>query len=604
MADFTPNATTAQSAKEHPDFHKAAALVREKRFDAADAACVKLSRHYSRDADLMHLRSVIAYSDKRLHDAIDLVKKALQLRPGNAAMLSDLGNFFYTLGDYEQAEKYLTEALRAAPRFAGAHFNMGNLERAMGNLQRAESRFLQAYQCDPNLIASLFEVIDVQMSSSRLENARRNAEQVAKAFPSMPRAHSTLAKVLESQGEMDAAEQALNKARLLAPADVDLVLEQVSFLSQTGRLPEAVTLLREALKREPRNLRAMNAISRYSKLQQDDPVTKSMQKIAEEGGQSNSDDALIHYALGKVSEDNGHYAKAFEYFCKGAAAKLKSLGNKFFGLEHSYIDLSASFTPNLMSRLKDCGTEDATPIFVLGLPRSGTTLAEQVISSHPIATGAGELEQMEITARWLMQTIGGAKSLGLALDKINPEEISEAASSYLSVLKKYGPDAQRIVDKMPHNFNYIGLIAILFPRATVIHCKRNMLDTALSIFKTNFAGNALRYSYDLDELAGYCRRYQQIMAFWDELLPGRIYHHDYDAMISNQEGQTRALIDACGLEWSDACLSFHKNKQSVKTASVMQVRQPLYKKSSGLSARYGAALDPLREAFDRAGVVY
>lgn len=603
MAEFRLGAGQVHSVKSHPDFQKSVALFRQNRFEEAEAICVKLGRQYSRDADLVHLRSVIAYCDKRLPIAIDLVKEALRLRPNDAAMLSDLGNYLLASGDYTEAENCLTQALQIAPRFAGSHFNMGSLASKTGDLRRAEHHFIQAYQCDPKMIVALFEVIDVQIELPRLQNARRNAEQIAKAYPDLPRAHALLAKVLAAQGEMAAAETALHRARVLAPDDDGFVFDQVGLLSQSGRMQEAAALLRGVLQREPQNLKAMMRLSRYDKLAHDDPMTNAMRQAAKSGKLSNGDSAQVHYALGKISEDNERYSEAFDFFRKGAEAKRKIQGVNFVGAAQSVADLRKTFTPELMARWENCGVSDETPVFVLGLPRSGTTLTEQVLSSHPSIAGAGELLELESTAQGVIRS-AGVKSLGEALGKIGVERISEAAQAYLDVLKSFAPEAKRVVDKMPVNFNYVGLIAVLFPRATIVHCHRDILDTALSIFKNNFAGNTMWYSYDLDELAQFCRRYQQIMEIWDELLSGRIYRHDYDAMIRDQEGRTRALIDACGLEWSDACLTFHKNAQPVKTASVMQVRQPIYTKSLGLSARYGSALDPLREAFDRAGVVY
>jgi hypothetical protein len=256
-------------------------------------------------------------------------------------------------------------------------------------------------------------------------------------------------------------------------------------------------------------------------------------------------------------------------------------------------EIKQAFSAENIERLSGEGVSDSTPIFVLGMPRSGTTLTEQIIASHPDVYGAGELHYLlEISQR----AVAGA-AFPSNLRQLDRELLTAWGQEYLSALKRHAPEAARITDKMPQNFQMLGLIHLMLPNAKIIHVKRNPVDTCLSCFTMHFAAKSVKYSYDLTELAHFYVGYAELMEHWRNVLPENAFLEvQYEDVIQDVEGQARRLIDYCGLEWDNACIAFHENKRVVRTASVAQVRKPVYKSSVERWRRYEKHLGPLLDA--------
>jgi hypothetical protein len=253
------------------------------------------------------------------------------------------------------------------------------------------------------------------------------------------------------------------------------------------------------------------------------------------------------------------------------------------------------YSPDYFAARANIGETSEVPVFVLGMPRSGTTLVEQIIASHPAAHGAGELEELGWLAANMPKLTGGTAPYPEAARLIDATNAKSIAAQYLEPLIARAPAARRITDKMPGNFIRIGLIAVLFPKARIVHVRRHPLDTCLSCFFQHF-GRGHHFSYDLGHLGHYYTQYQRLMAHWARVLPGRIFDVQYEDVVSKQEETSRAIIAHCGLDWDPKCLAFHEHERQVRTASFWQVRQPLYASSVGRWQAYEKHLGPLKAA--------
>jgi hypothetical protein len=286
----------------------------------------------------------------------------------------------------------------------------------------------------------------------------------------------------------------------------------------------------------------------------------------------NDDDrSSLHYAFAKMNEDLGKLDVAFENYVTGGALRQKSLAydlEQDRSLFSKIKDTAPKFKDTLFSKL--IKTTPHTPIFILGMPRSGTTLVEQIISSHSQIQGAGELPFVE----------GFGMTIATGVKSVKANTLMEFREGYLSELSKLSNGKQFVTDKMPQNFRYIGLILEAFPEAKVVHVKRDPAATCWSNFKNYFTSKGLGYSYDLEDTVGYFKLYQDLMGFWEQQYTGRIYHLDYDRLTVEQEVETRKLIEHTELDWEDACLSPQRNKRNVRTASQQQVREKVYTGSS------------------------
>ncbi|MEJ2452406.1 MAG: sulfotransferase [Gammaproteobacteria bacterium] len=301
----------------------------------------------------------------------------------------------------------------------------------------------------------------------------------------------------------------------------------------------------------------------------------------------------LAFALGKVYADLKLDAQSFEYYRQGNALKRATLDYSIGQDRELFAAIKQTVTSEFLQRHAGTGCDDATPIFIIGMPRSGTTLTEQILASHSQVHGAGELNELKFLIERACESHTQEFPQGLL--GLNKTELSAIASTYLERLHAYAPGAPRITDKMPHNFLYLGLIHLLFPKAKIIHCLRNPMDNALSIYRALFA-RSHAYAYDLEELGQYYHLYQDLMAHWRELMPGGFYELRYEDLVSDQETQTRRLLDYCELPWEDACLEFYQTSRVVRTASLAQVRQPMHRNSVEAWRRFERQLQPFVQA--------
>jgi hypothetical protein len=295
--------------------------------------------------------------------------------------------------------------------------------------------------------------------------------------------------------------------------------------------------------------------------------------------------------LGKALADSGDYTEAFRYFLEGNRLKRATFAFKIARSAKTFRQIQERFSHRFFASRKDFGCPDKTPIFILGMPRSGSTLIEQIVASHPDVYGAGELLFVRevMLANMPANHISMIAQSALCLDS---DRAAEIGSRYIERVREIEPDSRFITDKMPENFLLIGIIRLLLPNAKIIHSVRSPEDTCLSIFRAKFTGEH-NYAYDLTELGQYYRLYSEMMSHWHGLFPGYIYDMHYEKLIENQEEESRKLLEFCGLPWSEQCLDFHNSSRTVQTSSSAQVRRPMYQSSVAGWKRYEQQLQSL-----------
>ena len=330
-----------------------------------------------------------------------------------------------------------------------------------------------------------------------------------------------------------------------------------------------------------------------------DPHLSAMEALAAKGEElSKAERMQLDFALGKAYADVKDYRRSFGHLLAANAAKRSTVSYDERAVAALFDRIETVFTDKLIAAKTGGGDLSPVPIFILGMARSGTTLIEQIIASHPMAHGAGELGTLHEIVWTLPGTDGGNIKYPEYLPSLDASTLHQIGARYVSSLVKLAPSKERITDKMPSNYIFAGLIHLALPNAKIIHSKRDPVDTCISCFSKLFTGEQ-NHAYDLGELGRYYKCYERLMAHWRRILPaGRMLEVQYEDVVADLETQARRIITYCGLPWDDRCLSFHEAQRPVRTASAAQVRQPIYKSAVGRARVYGDQLEPLLRALD------
>ncbi|RWE74777.1 sulfotransferase [Mesorhizobium sp.] len=510
-------------------------------------------------ADDMLLRQALELQkDQRLPEAEDLCLKVLARTPNHPLAFYILG----TLGigyDNEKALRYFARAVAEEPRNPYYHLSLGETYLKLSEFTPAIRHIQQALALKPDLVEALCALGDAYNSFDKGEMALPLFEKALKIERDHPLARIGLPRALTSLGRMD----------------------------------EAALHLKEAIERRIAVPAAFNALVRTRKYTEEPPELAAILRELEDPARIPEEAAALHHAAGKVLNDLRRYKEAMDHFKQGNQARGQN-----FDLENyrRWVDaMIETFTSELVASMAAYGNPSEAPVFVVGMPRSGTTLTEQICASHPSVHGAGELSKLARTANGLGLKDRTGPDLGKSIAKMTPDLTRTLADEHLAYLRERAPDALRIVDKMPHNFELVGLVGVLFSNARIIHCRRDAIDNCISCFVLQLS-EAHSYSGDLQTLGLYYREYDRLMRHWSKILPGRIFENRYETLIENQEEQSRRLIEYLGLPWDEACLRFFDRAASVNTYSNWQVRQPIYKSSVKRWKNYESEIQPLIDA--------
>ncbi|MHB0925792.1 MAG: tetratricopeptide repeat protein [Gallionellaceae bacterium] len=533
----------------------------------------------------------------RLDEAEADYRRALQAKPGYVVAHYNLGNILHELGRLDEAEASYRRALQIRPDFAEAHCNLGKALHDHGHLPEAEASYRRALQINPNYAEVHSNLGNTLHDLDCLPEAEASYRRALQIRPDYAEVHSNLGNTLRDLGRQDEAEASYRKALQINPDYAEAHCNLGNILLELGRMDEAETSLCRALEIKPDFVKARLSLALARKVKADDENLAALIAVEEAARCGTTplpdEEAMfMHFALGKSYDDIGDYDKAFPHFIEGCKLKRATFKHDPSKTVQFFTDLMRNFDAAAIDRLRGGGDPSCFPIFILGMPRSGTTLTEQIIASHPEVHGAGELRDLS-TITWC--SIDGV-TFPDSVRLLDQARLTAWGAEYIGGLQRLAPDARRITDKMPENFFAVGLIHLMLPNAKIIHVNRNPVDTCLSCF-TKLFDHKHEHTYELAELGRYYADYTRLMEHWRKVLPaGAFLDVRYEDIVADQEAQSRRLIEYCGLEWSDACLDFHKNKRAVRTASVTQVRQPIYKSSVERWRPYEKFLGPLFDA--------
>lgn len=436
--------------------------------------------------------------------------------------------------------------------------------------------------------------------------AERHLRTALRLDPRCPETHRNLALALRDLNRSAEAEACCREALRLDPGFHLAARTLANLLQARGAFPSAAAVLQEALDRDADNVGLFSSlcplvVAGHHAL--DPAVVRRFRERAARSDLRLEDFQRLHFALAQLADKEGDPDTAFEHYRRSNEARQeleRRRGFVFDLAEHRrHVDeLIAAFTPAWFERIRDFGSASRLPVFIVGMPRSGTTLTEQVLAAHSQVHGAGELHDVANLDLVLQRRLNPAGSDPHWRQRLDAGLARALAEGHLQRLRWLGGGATRVVDKMPFNYLRVGLIATLFPRAAVIHCRRDPVDTCLSCYQSDFAAPN-PWALDLRHLGQYYREYERLMEHWAAVLPVPVFDLRYEELTADAEGISRRLLDFCGLEWEERCLRFHENRGEVRTVSNLQVRRPLYGHAVGRWRRYAAHLGPLLEELGR-----
>lgn len=471
-----------------------------------------------------------------------------------------------------------------------------------GELQQAERLYREVLRLEPRQGDALNLLGTLANQVGKPEAAIDYIRQAVAVQPLEPEFHANLATAYKAAGDVTQAVSHYREALRLKPEALAPRVHLADALLEQGNLDEALTEAQAVLRQERRSGLAwcvLGELVGQGKHAFAEADVRHMQALLADNRLDIHEASVVAFTLAAHWEKQGDYDQAFDCYRRANDLKREVYrrDNKAFD-QHKHrqlIDsLIAFFTPEFFARTKYFGADSAVPVFVVGMVRSGTSLVEQILASHPLVHGAGELRDIDQTATELPQRLNTTTAYPDCLSGIDPALTRTLAYTYLQRLARHSGAVLRVVDKMPHNYLHLGLIALLFPNARIVHCRREPMDVCASAYFQNFKW--LPYAASLDDIAFYHRHYERLMDHWRRVLPLQIKEVVYEEMVAHQERETRELIGYCGLEWDERCLAFYRSERPVQTASKLQVRQPIYTRSVARWKRFESQLQPLRAA--------
>lgn len=658
LDDFTAAETAANdSLKYGPDnieglTNLGIVFAKQKKYKEADDIWKKASELYPNHANIWSNWSNTLRKTNSLKQAEITARRALDLNPDDTDALNNLGCTLREQGLNEEAIECFDKATNIRPKNYNAHYNkalalqdLGQFEKSaiaaryavdfkedyadgynalcsalieMGEFNQAHFAAQRAVQFKPDDAESYLNLADVLYLAGSFDDGHAALKKALKLDPDNARTYSKLSNIYERLDEVEDALWAIDKAIELAPDSPIFIARKASILHIANDIDKALFYADQALGKNPDmipalitkaeiliaindNEAAQKVIQQAKDVNPDHPLIyftaasikkfeseqdADLQKIMalqkENTAMGSVYASSLNFAMARAYEQMKQYDKAFEYLKLANDQKRITIPIDKDSAVQTFERIKHEFRPEVLNAMSGHGAESDRPIFIVGMPRSGTTLTEQIISSHPDVFGAGELPDIIRTKR--------------RMGDLTLDNLKEAGETYLelSAARDKSGNAKRITDKMPGNYLNIGLIHLILPNAKIIHCRRNPMDTCLSNYKQNFMVGQ-HWSYDLEDLGEEYQRYEDLMAYWHEQLPGRILDINYEDTVGDLESQARKLINYIGLEWNDACLEPHKQKRAVLTASKSQVTKPVYKTSVEKWRIYEKQLQPLAD---------
>ena len=596
-----------------------------------DAALAALTRAVALDpksAQALNNLGIVRFERREYDDAVKCYESAIAIEAGYPEAHNNLGNALRALGRDEPAIESYQQALFLREDYPEAYNNLAAALREQDNLEEAEHCYRKAIELRPTYLEPYGNLAGLLVDNKRGDEALRvlgealridenhvqtlinvgrtqlglgnhaQAEQACRLAleqdADSAEAKLALGEVMQEVDRFPEALLAFEGAISLAPDSFDAHNQYGVCLKSVGRLEEARTAFLKALEINPRAFGCYSNLADLEKFTADNPHLKAMDAVIAEAGEPASPRYLaLHFALGKAYDDIGEHMKAIRHYKIGAAIKRARLDYDEAETVAFFDSIRSTFSRSFLDSRPFPGNPSRLPIFIVGMPRSGSTLVEQILSSHPRIFGAGETKEFSRRIGALRSRFPSLPKYPALATKMKPEHFAMLSDGYLGAIRDHAGDAMRFTDKLLTNYYFVGLLYMLFPNAKFINTRRNPVDTCWSAFTKLFKDD-MPHSYDFGELGRYYLKYDALMAHWQAVLPpGTIKTVVYEEVVDNVEACARELVDFVGLPWDPACLAFHQSDRPIKTASVVQVRKPVYRSSLERWRRYGAEIQPL-----------
>ena len=610
-------------------------LRQNRRLDEAVQSLEAAVRLDPKNSQALNNLGITRYEQKRFPEAIEYYRKALAIRPNMPEALNNLGNALRVTGDAEGAMNAYQEALTFRANYPEAYNNLGTLLQQDRKLEEAEHALRKAIQQNPKYVEAHNNLAQLLASQKKDVEALRVLGEALKFAPNNVQTLLITARIQMRRNAHAAAEGAARLALKQEPDNADALTIMGQVLHETDRYEDAIDHLERALKKRPESPEALNfygvALKSVGRLDEArEQILKALKlNSGMYGAYANLNDLVdfsegpgeelftrmdavfssvenqeadhllpLHFAYAKALEDRGQHERALEHYIVGGRMKRAQL-NYIESETFSFFDgIREAFPKEVFENRKFAGIDDPRPTFIVGMPRSGSTLVEQILASHPDVFGAGEVKYLSRALGQLRDRFPSLPKYPQMVDKITKGQLEIVGKQYQQALANGAGDAKRITDKLLTNYFFVGLINLMFPNARIIHTQRDPVDTCLSGFTKLFKDD-MPHSYDLGELGRYYGKYRELMQHWEKVLPeGVLITVQYEDVVADTEKEARRLIDFLGLEWDDKCVDFHKSDRPVKTASVAQVRKPIYNTSVKRWTKYGDGLQPLVDAIE------
>ena len=563
------------------------------------------------------------FSNGKISKALDSIELLFKNHPNESLLFNIRGACYASLNQPEEAIKNYKDALAIKPDYSDASYNLGNVLKDLGHLDEAVKSYKKTIAIEPNYHAAQHNLGVTLQELGLLNDAAEQYEKAINIKPDNIEARINLGSVYQSLGQLEEAIEQYESILSSNPKNVEVLNNLGIIYRELGHADEAISYYKKALENDPEFTSAYynlgfiyqdlgqveNSIEQYEKaisisdhawsyhnlsyLKQysaGDPQIAKMQSLLSNNKLNSLDHMHLCLALAKVHENLGNQIEFFHFLNEGNSLRKKELKYSLEQSKKSHSAIKKIFTSKPSSIIKPVSKDESKkyPIFIVGMPRSGTSLVEQILDSHNKVYGAGELATLtKLVNPVIKNYLAGDTKV------INEKTLLFIHQEYSDMLSRLNTSKKIITDKLPLNFQYIGFILSIFPDAKIIHLKRDARATCWSNYKTFFTDIENGYSHDFDDLVGFYSLYRELMDFWHDLYPNKIYDLCYEDLTNDQENETRKLLEYCDLDWDENCLNFHQNQRQVKTPSTLQVRKKLYKGSSEAWKKYWAHIQPL-----------
>lgn len=520
-------------------------------------------------------------------EAIKQIKDLNNLYPNQPLLFNLIGACYKEIGQLEGAAKMFRNAVELQPSYFEAYFNLGVVLQDMEQNDEAIDSYKKAINIKPNYPDAHNNLGNILLGLGHLDAAIESLEWAIAYKHDFAEAYNNLGNAFNDYGKSEDAIQNYQKAIFYKPNYEKAIFNLALLYKDLGNKKDFIKNIEKVLSLNPNWGHAHYHLSRVKKYTNNDPQIEQIKLALKNKNVSSIDLIGLNFALSKVYEDLEEYSEQFRFLDEANSLRKKELNYSiekdiklFSRIKETFSSIPVPLNLSLSKKYS------IRPIFILGMPRSGTSLVHQILDSHKEVSGLGELNHLN---KFVVPLL---KSFDKEVNNCFSEDaLLSLRRNYLESLPISGIDEKVVVDKMPINFRYIGFILSSFPEAKIIHMTRNPMAICWSIYKYEFRGNA--YSFNQDDIAAYYNLYSDLMDFWHRLFPGKIYDVCYEDLTINQEEQTKKILEYCELNWDLNCLNFHKNNTAVKTTSSMQVRNKMYQGSSEAWKKYETYLEPL-----------